>query len=178
MSRVIALVGLRCSGKSTLGRLLASELGLPFVDLDEELGAIEGSGRPAGELLGALGEADFRELEERALGQCLARGAQVLATGGGVVESEVNREVLAQRARVVWLDAADEVLLARRVADPAARPLLAGRDAREELLVLRERRGPHYSALGGASIDTHSREAAVVARELAEGLRNEIGAGD
>ena len=51
MSRPVVLVGLRCAGKSSVGRRLAAELGLPFVDLDDELAAMEGSGRAAGELL-------------------------------------------------------------------------------------------------------------------------------
>jgi len=178
LSRPVVLVGLRCAGKSSVGRRLAAELGLPFVDLDDELAAMEGSGRAAGELLAELGEDAFRELEARALADCASRGALVLATGGGVVEREENLALLREGARVVWLDAADEALLARRAADETARPLLEGDDPAQELAALGPRRRPLYRSLAGAPLDTTSAEISALAREVAEGLRNEIGRGD
>ena len=178
MSRPVVLVGLRCAGKSTVGVLLAGELALPFVDLDHELAAREGSGRTAGELLAELGEPAFRELEASALSDCLSRGPLVLAAGGGVVEREENMELLRQQALVLWLDASDEELLSRRAGDDTARPLLAGADPAQELSELGPRRRSLYSSLAGAAHDTGSREVAALARELAEGLRNEFGSGD
>ena len=179
MSQPVVLVGLRCAGKSSVGRHLADELGLPFVDLDDELAAAEGSGRAAGELLAELGEDEFRELEARSLADCTSRGALVLATGGGVVEREDNLALLRGGARVVWLDAVDEVLLARRAADDTARPLLEGsEDPAQELATLGPRRRPLYRSLAETRMDTTSAEVAVIAREVAEGLRNEISRGD
>ena len=178
MSRPVVLVGLRCAGKSSVGRRLAAELGFEFVDLDDELAATEGSGRAAGEILAEFGEEAFREFEARALADCTSRGALVLATGGGGVEREENQALLREGARVIWLDAADEVLLMRRAADETARPLLEGGDPAQELAVLGPRRRPLYRALAGAPEDTSSAQVDVLAREVAEGLRNEIGAGD
>jgi len=179
LSRPVVLVGLRCAGKSSVGRRLAIELGLSFVDLDDELAAAEGSGRAAGELLAELGEEAFRELEARSLADCTSRGALVLATGGGVVEREDNLSLLRERARVVWLDALDEVLLARRAADDTVRPLLEGsEDPAQELAALGPRRRSLYRSLVEVPVDTTSAEVAAITREVAEGLRNEIDSGD
>ncbi len=178
MNQPIVIVGLRCAGKSSVGRALAEALRLPFIDLDDELAARAGGGRSAGELLEELGEAAFRELESAALADCVARGPLVLATGGGVVEREENCERLRGGARVIWLDASSEALLERRERDDTARPLLSGGDPREELSALGPRRRPLYESLAGAPVDTTTREVAAIAEELAEGLRNEIDSGD
>jgi len=152
--QVLALLGLRCSGKSTLGRALAARLGRPFVDLDEELLGTAGraglEGRSAGELLERHGEARFRELEAEALRQVLERGPLVLATGGGVVERPDNRAWLARKARCILLDVPLDVLLARRAADPRARPLLGAADPAAEYAHLWQRREPLYRALAAA----------------------------
>ena len=178
MSRPVVIVGLRCAGKSSVGRALAVALDLPFVDLDDELALRAGGGRCAGELLGELGEPAFRELEMAALQDCLTRGPLVLATGGGVVEREENCERLRSGAQVIWLDASFEALLERRERDDAFRPLLSGEDPREELSLLASRRRPLYESLAEAPVDTTTRGVTVIAEELAEGLRNEIDSGD
>ena len=178
MSRPVVLVGLRCAGKSSVGRALAQALELEFVDLDDELALLEGSGKSAGELLTTLGEPAFRELEAETLADCMERGHVVLATGGGVVEHEENLALLRSAARVIWLDASSEVLLERRERDDTARPLISGGDPFEEISVLGTRRRPLYQALGGAPVDTTTRDVGAIAQELAQGLRNEIGSGD
>ena len=172
------IVGLRCAGKSSVGRVLADALHLTFVDLDEEIAARAGGARSAGELLEELGEPAFRELESAALAECVTRGPLVLATGGGVVEREDNCERLRSDARVIWLDASSETLLERRERDDSFRPLLSGGDPREELSVLGPRRRPLYESLAGTPVNTTAREVAAIAEELAEGLRNEIDSGD
>ena len=174
----IALVGLRCAGKSSVGRALAAVLELPFVDLDEELAARSASAESAGALLEELGEPAFRELEAATLAECLARGPQVLATGGGAVESPESCELLRSDARVIWLDASEEELLARRVADDTPRPLLGGVDPREELTILSERRRPIYESLSRGPVDTTARSLEELVEELAERLRNEGGSAD
>ena len=132
----IVLIGLRCAGKSSVGRLLAKELKLDFVDLDEEISLHEGSGRSAGELLEQLGEEPFRDLESVALARSLSRSELVLAAGGGALEREENRSLLRGHARVIWLDAPDAELLKRRARKDAD----VGRRARDapRLLAVQE----------------------------------------
>src|SRR5262245_34971319 len=116
---VLALIGLRASGKTSVGRQLAARLALDFVDLDEELTrspllptGLAGA-RP-GEILAVLGENGFRELESETLAEVLERpDGFVLATGGGTIERRQNRERLAARAICIWLRADPEVLAER-----------------------------------------------------------------
>jgi len=169
---------LRCVGKTTVGRELAQALALPFFDLDHELAGAEGSGRSAGELLAELGEDAFRALELTALRDCLSRGALVLATGGGVIESEESRTLLSERSRVIWLDAPDEVLLARRAADETLRPTLVGADPKEELASMGPRRRSLYGSLSGAPAEAGEREVIALARDLAERYGGAAGAYD
>ncbi|MBL8860526.1 MAG: shikimate kinase [Planctomycetes bacterium] len=152
--RPIALVGLRASGKSTLGRLLATRLCRAFVDLDDEIAredaALRGasSQRPAGLILAAEGEPRFRDLEERALERVLSRTEPlVLATGGGVVERARNRLLLRTRARCVWLQVPVEELQRRMRADPTPRPALLGGDPLEEVASVLQRRRAWFQEL-------------------------------
>ena len=169
------LIGLRCAGKSSVGRLLAEELKLDFVDLDEEISEQEGSGKSAGELLGQLGEEPFRDLESAALSRVLARGELVLAAGGGALEREENRGLLRGRARLIWLDAPDAELLKRRDSDEASRPLIVGADAAEELSLLGPRRRIIFEELAGRAFETEGGEISALAKDLAKGLRGEAG---
>lgn len=177
---VVCLVGLRCAGKTTVGRALAERLGRPFVDLDEALverwnrGAVAPVGG-AGELLAAEGEETFRRVEAETLAALLeAPGPRVLATGGGCVETEACRTALFQGARegalrVVWLLAPVEVLAARLRADPTVRPSLTGGHPADELPLLAERRGEHYEALADVILDA-TQPVEVLVDELAERL--------
>jgi shikimate kinase len=155
--RPIALVGLRCVGKTSVGRVLAQQLGVKFVDLDEVLaaeGARAHAAASVGDLLRAVGIDEFRRLEGAALRSSLSKpGRRVIATGGGVVERDENRELLAARAICVWLRN-DVALLQRRLAaDPASRPALLGRDPVLELAELARRREPLYRAVAAHAID-------------------------
>lgn len=173
----LALVGLRCSGKTTVGRLLAERQGVPFVDLDDALLQLarldpELAVHPgAGALLLAVGEPRFRELELAALERVLAdEAACVLATGGGVVETERARELLRQHALCVRLHAAPRTLAARLRADPTRRPSLTGADPADELVELAARRDPLYAALAPWGLDTGSFPPQELAAQLQSGL--------
>lgn len=158
----IALVGLRGSGKSTLGRLLAKKLSRAFVDLDERLVEIEPKwGASAGEILANQGEPRFRELESRALESCLAEKAPlVLATGGGVVESESNRRRLRESCRCIWLRADPELLCERVADDSNLRPALTQLEPVEEMRAIAARRAPWYREVAEFEIETGGVEAA------------------
>ena len=164
---VIALVGLRCSGKSSAGRALAERLGRTFVDLDDEVAADAGLAS-AGEVIERLGLERFRELEREALERTLARGgAPVLATGGGVVEDRENRRLLRERTRCIWLRADAAVLRARMAGDVTPRPGLSGPDPLAEIEQLARRRQPLFAELGALEVDTTRAAVAAVAAEIA-----------
>jgi shikimate kinase len=117
MSGSLFLIGPRGSGKSTVGRLLSQRLALPFFDADEFLEAK--IGRSIGQLVSEDGEPAFRALEEHILMELIDRGPAVVATGGGVVLREVNRQRLRSAGKAVWLTADVHSLWQRLSADPA-----------------------------------------------------------
>ncbi|MFN8621705.1 MAG: bifunctional shikimate kinase/3-dehydroquinate synthase [Chloroflexota bacterium] len=143
MSEAIVLVGLPGSGKSSVGRQLAAELGRPFIDLDVLIE--ERTGHHPAVLIASEGEPRFRELESEAIVAACAVSGAVIATGGGAVLDPLNRWALWNAGRSVWLDAPDEVLLARLRKDPVERPLLKG-DALAALAATRARRMAYYRA--------------------------------
>ncbi len=122
-ARGIVLVGFMGAGKSSVGPLLARRLGLPFVDLDQEVQRLAGRSIP--EIFQAGGEVAFRSLEARAVRALSAGVARVIATGGGVVEDPANRAHLQRLGTVVWLFADLPASLERASRDGSSRPLLA-----------------------------------------------------
>jgi shikimate kinase len=153
LSRTIALVGLPGGGKSTVGRQLARRLGWPFVDSDTVLE--ERLGMPIRQFFEANGEAAFRDHEEAVLDE-LSRagdGAKVLATGGGALLREANRQHLKSRCTVVYLRSTPEELY-RRLRHDTQRPLLQVADPLAKLKELYGQRHPLYEATAHYSVDT------------------------
>lgn len=172
--RVIALIGLRCVGKTTIGRALAVRLGWQFADGDALLSAAVG--KPAGEWLVEVGEEEFRRREAAVMLPLLASARDtVIATGGGAVTIPAVRQALGTTAVFpVWLMADTDVLVRRSAAAavvrPALTPLLPGAEWDE----LRRRREPLYAALARFSIDTSATSvAACVAAIVAAWQRHE-----
>jgi shikimate kinase len=151
LDRILALVGLSGSGKSTVGALLARTLQAPLRDTDQMI--VERAGRTIASIFAEAGEAAFRDLETATLQRACAGGICVLATGGGIVVREANRILLRQHAYVVWLDAPTETLVARLSAHDEERPLLQG-DAVQRLETLRRARMPLYEAAADIRIQT------------------------
>jgi len=179
----IALVGLRGSGKSTVGDVLARELGREFVDLDleiERLYAAESAEEPplsAGEILLALGEPAFRRIESAALSEVLARPEPlVLACGGGTVIDAENRARLRASAWVVWLEAPPEELARRVASDPTPRPPLTpagvaqGAGSAAEMRAVLDARREFLEEVSHLRIRTEGLSPEQVARMLRGGL--------
>ena len=137
--RTITLVGLMGAGKSSVGRRLASVLGLPFRDTDEEVE--RAAGRSVADIFADLGEAAFRDGERRVIARLLDQPPHVLATGGGAFMNPETRKLILEHSTAIWLKA-DIDLLARRVARKTDRPLLQGKDPREVLQALAYFREP------------------------------------
>jgi XRE family aerobic/anaerobic benzoate catabolism transcriptional regulator len=149
---VIALLGLRGAGKSTIGRRLARRLRVPFVELDRRVE--EAAGMALGELFALHGEAYYRRLEREALERVLADGRPlVLATGGGLPASPETYGLLRERALTVWLRAAPEDHWNRVVQQGDRRPMADHPEAMAELRRLLAAREPLY-ARAEATVDT------------------------
>lgn len=126
----IYLVGFMGSGKTTVGRQLAAELGWTFADLDEDIEAAEG--RSISDIFATDGEAAFRRIESEALGARVRKircGAPtVLALGGGAFAQEQNREIVRGNGVSIWIDCPVELLWERVKGNPH-RPLARDRDS-------------------------------------------------
>jgi shikimate kinase len=141
----IILVGSRCTGKTTVGRLLAARLGWPFADADDLIEA--SAGRSVTEIFAAEGEAGFRTREAAALEELGARVGWVIATGGGAVLREANRRLIRERGFVVWLTATPGTQWERLRVDPttaARRPNLTAAGGMDEVRALAAAREPLY----------------------------------
>jgi shikimate kinase len=109
--RSIVLVGMMGAGKSSIGRRLASRLGIPFVDADTEIESAAGMTIP--EIFERHGEPYFRAGEARVIARLLDGGPQVLATGGGAVMDQSTRDLIHIKGISVWLKADLELLMKR-----------------------------------------------------------------
>lgn len=137
---ILALCGFMACGKTTFGRAVAAELGVPFVDLDEEIA--RRSGQTAAEIFEKQGEAAFRAVEREALLTVLYRERDaILALGGGTLLLPENRKLIRTKCRVVWLDTPADQMLEWLSEEP--RPLSQGRTP-EELRALMAAREPLY----------------------------------
>lgn len=155
----IVLIGLRGSGKSTLGPRLAERLGVRFVDLDERTAALLGSATP-GEALRAHSIDRFRSAESEALRATLDEGVGVLALGGGTPTAPGAADLLRDRARqghvqMLYLHATPSLLAHRITASGAPeRPSLTGADPAAEVGTLYAQRDPLYRELAQGVLHT------------------------
>ncbi|HKA22385.1 MAG TPA: shikimate kinase [Blastocatellia bacterium] len=127
----IFLVGFMGAGKTTVGQSLAKELGYEFIDLDDVIAAK--TGKSVQQIFLELGEAEFRRLETNAIVSCRGQVRSVVALGGGAYVSKVNRDVLREIGKTIWLECPLEVCL-RRVRGDQSRPLLGDEQAMKALL--------------------------------------------
>jgi len=150
---LISLVGMPGGGKSTVGRHLARHLGWRFVDSDAEIEKRIGTTIRA--FFDAQGEAAFRDVEQQAIAD-LAAGSEpalILATGGGAVLREANRDALRRGGTVVYLRSTPEELF-RRLRHDTQRPLLQVRDPLKKLRDMHHERDPLYRRTAHYIIET------------------------
>ena len=160
---LLFLIGYRGSGKTTVARLLAEQLGWRWCDADAALETRHG--RSIRQIFAEEGEAGFRDKEDAILADLCKLERHVIATGGGIVLRPENRQRLAQAGRVVWLTADASTLWQRLQEDattPERRPTLSvgGLAEIEEMLRVRE---PLYRSCAHQVVDTRQRSAAEVA---------------
>ena len=145
------LVGLPGSGKSTVGRQLARRLGLPFHDSDHVIE--QQVGCSIRDLFARDGEVAFRDLEQSTLDEMMQAPNCVLATGGGAVLRQANRERLRSGGKVIYLRSTPEEAF-RRVRHDSNRPLLQVQDPLERLRSLHAERDPLYREAAHFIIET------------------------
>jgi XRE family aerobic/anaerobic benzoate catabolism transcriptional regulator len=142
-TKLIALLGVRGAGKSTIGAKLAARFGVEFLELDRLVEVEAGLSLP--EIFATHGERWFRRLEVEALRRLIAeRRSAVLATGGGIVENEEAWRLLEQQAITVWLRASTDQHWNRVVRQGDPRPMAGRPAAKAELRRLLARRDPLY----------------------------------
>ncbi|WP_254621597.1 shikimate kinase AroK [Stutzerimonas stutzeri] len=165
----IILVGPMGAGKSTIGRLLAKELRLPFRDSDREIEQRTGASIPL--IFDVEGEQGFREREHVAIKELCQMSGVVLATGGGAVLRPENRQMLRAGGRVIYLCTSVEQQLDRTSRD-RNRPLLQTANPREILTGLMAVRDPLYREVADLIIQTDERPPRLVVAQILEQLQS------
>ncbi|WP_027330369.1 shikimate kinase AroK [Marinimicrobium agarilyticum] len=165
MSNNVFLVGPMGAGKSTIGRLLAAELKVPFYDSDRVIEERTGADIPW--IFDVEGESGFRDRESAVLAELAEEPGAVIATGGGIVLRPVNGEVMHRSGRVCYLTASIEQLVERTAKDKK-RPLLQVDNPRQKIIDLLNQRDPIYREVADWVVSTDRRPPKAVARDIAE----------
>ncbi|MCO6059682.1 shikimate kinase AroK [Pseudomonas sp. MOB-449] len=161
--RNLILIGPMGAGKSTIGRLLAKELRLPFKDSDKEIEQRTGADIPW--IFDVEGEQGFRDREQAMIEELCEQGGVVLATGGGAVLRPANRQALRSGGRVVYLHTSVEQQIERTARD-RNRPLLRSADPGKVLRDLMAIRDPLYREIADIIIETDERPPRMVVQEI------------
>jgi shikimate kinase len=164
----IFLVGMMGAGKTTLGRALAQRLDMEFVDTDRVL--VERTGVPVATIFEFEGEDGFRRREGALLAEMGKRDGLVVATGGGAILSEENRNIMRTHGTVIYLRARLENLWERTRHD-TSRPLLATPDPRATLASLLATREPLYRDTAHVIVDTGAQSASTLVGKVLAALR-------
>ncbi|MEO9336573.1 shikimate kinase [Mesorhizobium sp. SB112] len=164
----VVFVGLMGAGKTAIGRKVATALGIPFIDSDDEIEKVSRMTIP--ELFERYGEPEFRTLEQRVILRLLENGPQVLSTGGGAFMNEQTRKGIAAHGTTVWLKADLDVLMERVLKKPN-RPLLKHPDPRSVMERLMGERYPIYG-LADITVATRDERKEVIADEVVLALAN------
>lgn len=146
----IALTGMMGTGKTVVGRLLATRLGWSFVDTDPQVE--QTAGKSVAEIFAQDGEAAFRRLERHAVEEALGRPGSVVSLGGGAVLDPATRHILCSRGITIWLQADIATCAARAAGE--GRPLLQGKDPLVMLERILDQRRALYAEVADLEIDT------------------------
>ena len=159
----IFIVGPMGSGKSTVGKIISDELFLNFFDTDEEIESRTGASIDW--IFDLEGEEGFRKREGNILEEMVQKNSIVLSTGGGIILSKTNRELLSSRGTVFYLSTPISVQIERTSKDKD-RPLLKNGDSGEILTKLHEERKDLYASVSDHVVDTENKSSQEVASEI------------
>jgi shikimate kinase len=144
-SRNLFLIGYRCTGKSSVGKLLAVRLDWPFIDMDSLL--VSENGKSIKEIVETYGWETFRKMEHGILERICKLNRRIVATGGGVVLDPANVALMRKSGRIAWLRAKPETIKTRMQLDKNShnfRPALNSKDRIAEIEEILLEREPHY----------------------------------
>ncbi len=159
----IYFIGLMGAGKTTIGRLLAKQMGREFYDSDHEIERKTGVKIPL--IFELEGEAGFRKRETTAIEELSQLDKVVVATGGGAVLLEGNRKHLKNTGKVIYLRAKVGDLY-QRTRNDKSRPLLQGANSKLKLEQLHRARDPIYTALADYIVDTGAQSATEITNRI------------
>src|SRR5690606_3405366 len=166
---IVFLVGPMGAGKSTIGRLLATELGFNFRDSDRVIEERTGADIPW--IFDMEGEEGFRERESAVLQELSNEENTVVATGGGIILREQNRRLMGSAGLVCYLTASIDQLVERTARDKK-RPLLQVENPRQKIIDLLAIRDPLYQDAADFLVNTDRRSPKAVAQEIASLVQN------
>ena len=166
----IYLIGLMAVGKSTVGRLLGQNLGYVFYDTDHVIE--ERAGADIAWIFDVEGEEGFRDREQLVLEELTVLEGVIIATGGGIVLRDANRQILAGRGTVIHLDSPLDRLVERTRKDKR-RPLLDSGDRRETLARLQIERQALYAEIADYRFVTNRQGPKALVRAIEERLRGD-----
>jgi shikimate dehydrogenase len=164
----IVLIGMRGSGKTTVGRILVGKLGRELVEMDELIA--QRAGLSIAEIVEKYGWEKFRDIEEEITSEVAERDNIINASGGGAVTREKNMAKLKKNGVAVWLKASVDTLL-ERLGEDSPRPLLAGKTQQEDMEITLKEREALYHKAADLVVDTENKTAEEVAEAIIKSLK-------
>ena len=163
----IFIIGMMCSGKSSLAPILSKKLNIPFIDLDMDLVSILGLNIQ--EMFSTLSEKKFRLLESTYFLEHIKNPEHIYATGGGLVLNKNNREALSKYGVTVLLDTPIDIIYQRLIKDQReSRPLFTKLPNRENLNQIWNERKKYYAQCANLVIKTENKSLDIIAQEAIE----------
>ena len=170
----IYLIGYRCTGKTTVGKILAQKLRWPAMDSDIEL--VNEQGRPISRIVESQGWEAFRNIEKKVIQKLSLLDRHVIATGGGAVLNGENVNTMKKSGKLVWLRAKPETIHRRMTLDcntEKSRPALTDKGIFEEIAETLNIRNPIYQKAMDIAIDTDQLTPEDICRIIKEKLIGE-----
>src|SRR6056300_1250791 len=161
----IYLIGLMGSGKTTLGKSLAKKLNRPFIDTDQLIE--QKSGVDVSLIFEFEGEIGFRERETKLLSEIALKKDQIISTGGGIILSKYNRDIIANSGIIFYLKTQPAELV-MRLQNDKTRPLLKGTNVKEKLNNLYAERSALYEMTADYVIETKNKRIAQIVTYIEE----------
>jgi shikimate kinase len=169
----IYLIGFRCTGKTTIGKIISKELNMDFIDADDEL--VKQQGEPISEIVEKHGWDYFRDKESDVLKEISSRKNYVVATGGGVILKKENIDCMKKNGTVIWLRANPDTVKNRMLKDEKteqSRPSLTSKGLIDEIKETIETRNPLYTEAMDFDIITDDVGVEEVTRKMLKRLEN------